>query len=373
MNIKVNASLLEDGLVEELQDLINKNKELFEDSKVALMPDAHKTGGIPVGFTMTVPHYRVAPDFISSDVSCGVTSVLLEDFVPTDGLLRRMKRLARDIIQIDRTLDEYYDLTDLGTLGSGNHFTEVGTDGKDTLISVHSGSRSVGGQTFNKWKQIAKDQYKEERQEITRKMLKEVEPQDRQEWLKKHKLPTRNIHYVDLSNEELRNEFIKDYENANNFAIKNRLTIIKKFIHALNIGSGTLRTINTTHNYIDFDEFPWVIRKGSIKAINGEHVVIPINMRDGIILGTVTERGEFNNSLPHGAGRILSRTAAFNELNLEDFKEDMKDVSSPTILQATLDESPRAYKDIETILTDIGDGLEYVRIFKSVFNYKGVE
>lgn len=374
--IKVNASILEDGLVEELQELMNKNHELFKDSEVALMPDAHKTGGIPVGFTMTVPHYRVAPDFISSDVSCGVSGVLIKDFVPTDKLLKRLRAIIRDVIQVDRRVCvSRRELTDMGTLGLGNHFIEIGTDGKDTLISVHSGSRNFGGSTFNKWKNKAINQYKQEQKENIEYMLKEIEPRERQTWIENNKQNKRNIDYVDLSKDkELRNEFIVDYKEAYDYANKNRNLLLLFMLKAIGIEEELpFDMFNTVHNYIDFEETPWVIRKGSIKAIKGETVLIPINMRDGVIMGTVTDRGEFNNSLPHGAGRILSRTAAFNKLSFEDFKNDMKDVISSTVVEGTLDESPRSYKDIDTILKDIGDGLEDIKVFKTLFNYKGVE
>lgn len=361
--IKVNASILEDGLVEELQELINKNEELFKDSKVALMPDAHKTNGIPVGFTMTVPYYKVAPDFISSDIACGVSGLLIKDYVPSNRELKRLSMVIRDLVQVDRRFDGK-EITDFGTLGKGNHFLEIGTNGTDTLISVHSGSRAFGGRVFNKWKSKSKekDDYMTE--------LMAIEPQKRQAWLESRKPTKRNINFVDLSNTELRQEFIEDYNKAYDFAWLNRRHIICIILRQLQKRDGTY--IDTVHNYIDFDEEPWVIRKGSIKAVSGEKVLIPINMRDGIIMGTVTDRGEYNQSLPHGAGRILSRTKAFEKLEFEDFKSDMDGVISPTIIKETLDESPRAYKDLETILDDIGDGLKDVEVFKTIFNYKGV-
>lgn len=370
--IKVNASILEDGLIEELEKIIEDNKELFEDSEVALMPDAHKTGGIPVGFTMTVPHYKVAPDFISSDVSCGMTGYIIRDYVPTQKVLSSLSRLARDLIPVNRRFCIIEnEITDLGTLGNGNHLCEIGTDGKDTLITVHSGSRDFGGRVYRKWKQKAKDQFKEELDKSLKTMLETVEPKERQEWIKNNKPPKRDIDYIDLSDERLRNEFQHDYLAANLFAFDNRCHMLSSMLVALGI-ENNFEYINTTHNYIDFQERPWVIRKGAIKATKGEQVIIPINMRDGVVVGTVTDRSEFNNSLPHGAGRILSRTAAFKTLDLETFEDDMKDVVSPTVQIETLDESPRAYKDINTILNDIGDGLEDVRIYKTIFNYKGV-
>lgn len=370
-SFKVNATILEDGLVDELKELINDNKELFDDSEVVLMPDAHKTGGIPVGFTMTVPKHRVAPDFISSDVSCGMSAFLFKDYVPSKYQLNSLNYVVRDLIQVNRRFNDNGEITCLGTLGSGNHFVEIGTNGKDMLITVHSGSRSIGGKVFKKWKEIAKQQFSDIKKESINNMLATIEPQKRQEWLKTNSVKSRNVDFIDLKDLTLRKEFYDDYTEANNYAIQNRLHILNAVSSFLGLKNGEY--INTTHNYIDFNEKEWVIRKGSIKAVKGDNVLIPINMRDGVILGKVTDRGEFNNSLPHGAGRILSRTKAFEKLDMEDFKNDMGNVISSTIVQSTLDESPRAYKDINTILSDIGDGLENVSIFKSLFSYKGVE
>ena len=257
-----------------------------------------------------------------------------------------------------------------------NHFLEIGINDNDTLITVHSGSRNLGGDTFKKWKKIAQQQYKEILKESTDIMLKSIPPKERQEWLLNNKPKPRKIDFVDLSlDERLMDDFEIDYYNANEYALDNRRYMLSTIAQYFELGKKQLNSIfiNCTHNYIDFDEKPWVIRKGSIKAVHGDTVIIPINMRDGIIIGDVTERGEFNNSLPHGAGRLLSRTKAFEKLDMEQFKNDMKDVVSSTVVYETLDESPRAYKDINTILDDIGDGLENVRVFKSVFNYKGVE
>ena len=373
-SFKVNASILEDGLVDEVKQTIIDNPELFEDSEVVLMPDTHKTGGVPVGFTMTVPHKRIAPDFISSDIACGMTSFLIKNWQPTKNELKTLSFIIRDLVQVNKRWEYDGNITDLGTLGGGNHFLEIGVNGNDTLITVHSGSRGVGGEVFKKWKKIAREQYKDFIKEIRTQMLNEIEPKDRQEWLKKHKPLPRKIDFIDLSfDKDLEKDFIRDYVGASHYAYNNRVHILSVMLDYFGFTDSMYSTINCFHNYIDFDEETWVIRKGSIKAVKGETVIIPINMRDGIVIGKVSDRGEFNNSLPHGAGRILSRTKAFEKLNIEQFKEDMKDVISSTIVQETLDESPRAYKDIESILNDIGNDLTDIRVFKSVFNYKGID
>ena len=374
--LKVKASILEDGLVEEVEKLIENNPRLFENETVVLMADAHKTGGIPVGFTMTLSKGLVPVDFVSADIGCGVTSILIKDYVISPKELKYFSTIVRDIVPVNRTIVKgnfgngkiVGILSGLGTLGSGNHFLEIGTNGKDTMISVHSGSRDYGGDFFKETKRIAKEHTKEYYREERVRKLQDVEPKDRENYLKS--LPkVSDLALLDTSKYE---EYYYDLNNVVEFAKKNRRNILENVIFALGLDCMEHETIESIHNYIDTSGDVPIVRKGSIQAKNGEKVVIPINMRDGIIVGIAKDTGEVNYSLPHGAGRILSRTKAFEKLDFEDFKSDMNDVISPTVVVETLDESPRAYKDLETILKDIKPYLRDYEVFKTVFNYKGV-
>jgi RNA-splicing ligase RtcB len=125
--------------------------------------------------------------------------------------------------------------------------------------------------------------------------------------------------------------------------------------------------IESVHNYIDDDN---ILRKGAISAKPGEKVVIPLNMRDGIILGTGKSKYEYNFSAPHGAGRTMSRTKAKASISLESFQKSMECVFSTCINESTIDESPFAYKPKETIINNIGELVEIEQIIKPIYNFK---
>ena len=375
-NLIVKASLLEDGLVDEVNKMIEENKTLFDGETVVLMADAHKGKDVPVGFTMTLKKNLVPPTFVSADIGCGMTSYLLNDIVISNKDLKTLSMIAKDIIRVNKRLDGG-NLTDYGTLGNGNHFVEIGTNGKDTLITVHSGSRSIGGMVFKKHYEEAKQQFQYRYHSISKEELELIEPKKRQEYIKNKKngLIIEPIPYLDLNiyGVEL---YKKELTETIEVARMNREKILRDVyttLCSINKDYVTVRTmINTIHNYVEFlEDGTMILRKGSINASQGRKVIIPINMRDGIIVGISSNTENVNFSLPHGAGRVLSRTRAFKELDLETYKDDMKNVISPTINQNTLDESPRAYKGIETILKDIEPYLSSYEIFRPLFNFKG--
>ena len=124
----------------------------------------------------------------------------------------------------------------------------------------------------------------------------------------------------------------------------------------------------TVHNYIDIENM--ILRKGSVSAQLGERLLIPINMRDGSLICIGKGNKEYNYSAPHGAGRIMSRSQAKQMLNLEEYKDTMKNVYSSTVTQSTLDEAPFAYKPIESILENIKDTVDIVKIIKPIYNFK---
>ena len=127
-------------------------------------------------------------------------------------------------------------------------------------------------------------------------------------------------------------------------------------------------TILTIHNYIDVDEM--ILRKGAIAAHAGEKVLIPINMRDGSILAVGKGNVEWNNSAPHGAGRIMSRTKAKQSIDLEKYKASMQGIYSTSVNADTLDEAPMAYKSLADIIDEIRDSVDIIDIMKPVYNFK---
>ena len=125
---------------------------------------------------------------------------------------------------------------------------------------------------------------------------------------------------------------------------------------------------HTIHNYIDVDEM--ILRKGAIAAHDGEKVLIPINMRDGSVLAVGKGNLQWNNSAPHGAGRIMSRTKAKQSIDLEEYKSSMQGIYSTSVNKDTLDEAPMAYKSLEDIIDVIRETVDIIDIMKPVYNFK---
>lgn len=110
--------------------------------------------------------------------------------------------------------------------------------------------------------------------------------------------------------------------------------------------------------------------KGAIAAHKGEKVLIPINMRDGSVLAVGKGNPEWNYSAPHGAGRIMSRTKAKNELSLDQYKEEMAGVYTTSVNENTLDEAPMVYKSLEDIIDVIRESVDVIDVMKPIYNYK---
>lgn len=113
--------------------------------------------------------------------------------------------------------------------------------------------------------------------------------------------------------------------------------------------------------------------EGAIAAHKGERVLIPINMKDGSILAIGKGNPEWNYSAPHGAGRIMSRTKAKNELNLDEYKQAMKGIYTTSANENTLDEAPMAYKSQESIIDVIRESVDIIDVMKPIYNFKASE
>ena len=124
----------------------------------------------------------------------------------------------------------------------------------------------------------------------------------------------------------------------------------------------------TSHNY--FNIRSGIIRKGAVRAENGEQLIIPLNMRDGSLICRGKGNEDWLCSAPHGAGRLMSRTAAKNQLSMEEYRQQMHDIYSTSVCESTIDESPMAYKSAEEIEELIGDTVDVVKRIKPIYNFK---
>ncbi len=376
---------------EALSQILNLlNQEFVSGSKIRIMPDTHAGAGCTIGTTMTVTD-RVVPNLVGVDIGCGMETVMLEERrvelqkldrviherVPA-GFATREKphpllgevdlSPLRAIKQVNRNRAEL----SLGTLGGGNHFIELDRDDDGKLyLVVHSGSRNLGKQVAEHYQEAAaRDLSKKARD--TSKLVADLKAQGRetdiQAALKKfsaHKID-KNLAYLE---DGLLEDYLHDMAIVQRYAALNRQAIVQEIVKAMGWKVGEQFT--TVHNYIDLDGR--VLRKGAISARKGERVLIPINMRDGSLLCVGKGNADWNCSAPHGAGRLMSRSAAKQSITLSQFQKSMEGIYSTTVGRNTIDESPFAYKPVEEILRNIGETVEVIQTIKPLYNFKAAE
>ena len=337
------------------------DNEAVKDSKIRVMPDVHPGKVGPIGLTMTVKD-AVIPALIGVDIGCGMSMVrvgkvrkefqkldaVIRDNVPVGFKIRSVEH--RDAGEFDlgrlfcaKHIREDKALLSLGTLGGGNHFIEVDTDesGEGYLI-IHSGSRHLG-------KEVA-EYYMEMGHRALEDLGKEI-PYE--------------LTYLTGS---LLSDYLHDIEIVQEYAALNRKIMLKEICKGMKWKAK--EEFGCIHNYIEQGE-EIILRKGAISAKENEDVIIPINMRDGVILGKGKGNKEWNNSAPHGAGRLTSRGDTMNVHTVSEFKAAMKGIYTSCIGKETLDEAPFAYRDIEYIRKAVEDSVEITKILKPVYNYKG--
>lgn len=328
----------------------------LQDTKIRMMPDLHAGKGCTVGTTMTITD-KVVPNFVGVDLGCGMIcaklDILKEDInfdqldktikknVPSGTRIRNKEHrntIEIPFAEISAPINENRARLSLGTLGGGNHFIELneGNDGSIYLV-IHSGSRILG-------KQIA-----EHHQAIAHQTLGDSISKD--------------LAYVEGANMK---DYLFDLSIAQKYAAFNRKTMTEVICRGMNWKIES--EFDTIHNYIDLESM--ILRKGAISAQVGEIVIIPMNMRDGSLICRGKGNPDWNYSGPHGAGRIMSRSQARKLVALEDFQASMKDVWSTSVVASTVDESPFAYKDMQSILSHINDTVDVLEVIKPIYNYK---
>ena len=161
-------------------------------------------------------------------------------------------------------------------------------------------------------------------------------------------------------------DYIHDMKLTQRFALLNRKAIVDEIVRGL--GLTVRENFTTIHNYIDTDAM--ILRKGAVSACRGERLIIPINMRDGSLIGIGKGNEDWNCSAPHGAGRLMSRHAAAAAFTVEEFQRAMEGVYTTSVGRATLDECPMAYKGMEAIVDNIGPTASIEKIIRPIYNFK---
>lgn len=335
-----------------------------EGSSIRIMPDVHAGAGCTIGTTMTIED-KAVPNLVGVDIGCGMETVrLAEEDVSPEALDRAIRKRIPAGFAVRKKPHEYEEHMDwnelrcleggrknkafkldrarlsMGTLGGGNHFIELNRDEEGRLyLVVHSGSRNIGLQVAQHYQRLAAA----------------AQPS----------LP-RDLAY--LEGDALA-DYLHDMQLMQRFADWNRQAMVDEIVRAL--GLTVEERITTIHNYIDLPTR--MLRKGAVSAQKGEKLLIPMNMRDGSLLCEGLGNPEWNESAPHGAGRLMSRNEARRTLSVEALQAMMHGVYTTSLGRDTLDESPQAYKPMEEIVRQIGDTVLLRHRLKPLYNFKSGE
>ncbi len=332
---------------------------LSQGSRIRIMPDVHAGKGCAVGTTMTVTD-KIAPGLVGADIGCGMSvfqvtgkkmelqklDKLIHSKIPAGRSIRATPhRFAENVdlnaLRCGAHIQKDKALRSIGTLGGGNHFIELdkGEDGRYWLV-IHSGSRHLGVEVAG-WYQ--NEAYRQ--------------------------CPEGTPYELSYTTDKLMEDYLHDLSIVQQFAEQNRQAIADEILRGMKWKMAD--QFSSIHNYVDSEHM--LLRKGAVSAQSGERLIIPMNMRDGCLLCVGKGNENWNCSAPHGAGRRYSRSDTKQRFTLSQFKKEMKGVYSSTIGKETLDESPMAYKPMDTILAQISPAVEVIQRIYPVYNFKAGE
>ena len=341
------------------------DNEAYKGSNICVMPDVHPGKVGPIGLTMTITD-AVNPSLVGIDIGCGMSMVKLgrirKEYQKLDAVIRdkvpagfKIRDNAHDMasqFDFERLICTRHIRKDkaqlsLGTLGGGNHFIEIDVDENgDSYLIVHSGSRHLGKEVAEYYSKLA--------YQHLRKMGRDDVP----------------IELSFLTGDNV-SDYLHDASIVQEYAQLNRRIMIKEICKAMKWKP--VEEKSCIHNYIDNSHGEVILRKGAISARENEDVIIPINMKDGVIVGKGKGNKDWNYSAPHGAGRISSRKEVLESHTVSEFKATMKGIYSTCISKETLDEAPFAYRNIDYIKEAVKDSVDITNILTPVYNYKGGE
>lgn len=343
----------------QIKDLCNH--PAFNEAPIRIMPDVHPSANTIVGFSAPLINGKIIPGIIGGDIGCGMLCVKIDtqgkdiDYEKLDEVVRtytsvRKTKIPQSIKKAPKTLNKDLQtlckklqgtsadeqIKQLGTIGGGNHFVEIDSDasGQKYLI-IHSGSRSLGKKVADHHQFIARHQNHYFKSELSY-----------------------------LTGDEAK-EYLQDMRVAQDYAKANRRVIADEILRRM--GWKEKSSFESVHNYIDENG---IIRKGAIAAEKGRDLLIPLNMRDGVVLAKGKGNPDWNQTAPHGAGRKVARGEASKNLSYQKFVSSMEGIYTSCVSPKTLDEAPDAYKDSNEIIENISETADVQEVVKPVYNYK---
>lgn len=406
---KIFADTIEADVYGQVYDIINC--PAFANQTVVCMPDVHVGSSGPCGLVTTIGDY-ICPEHIGVDIGCTVSMMILDKKIPEDKYPEFEHRIKNNVPfgfnlndhviiderqfrqfltqgfnkyrnfwpemlmnlpdqvtekwiteQLNRlNMDEGTFYKSLGTVGGGNHFIEYDESVKEDLagVTLHFGSRNFGVKVCKYWMQktnqpMPKDEMKEALKNFKQEYKNTHSNNKEFQKAKEEFIKGLSVNHINgyLSGEYMKG-YLCDMFFAQLYAQYNHMTV-QKIIKDILIKYGIKekRTITSTHNFIDLHDH--ILRKSAIRAYEGEEMLVPFNMRDGIAICEGLSNTDWLNSCAHGAGRKMSRSKAKQNISMEEYEESMMNVYSTTVCKGTIDESPMAYKDTDEIKNLITD------------------
>lgn len=381
------------------------NQESIAGSKIRIMPDCCAGAGCVVGTTMTITD-KIIPNLVGVDIGCGMLAIrlkakridlpafdsIVKSYIPSGSNIRAEEHVRANEVDIDDLVCYHAKNThisdvvfykSLGTLGGGNHFIELDKDNDGHIwLVIHSGSRRTGKDVAEYYQEraynvlnIRGDALKEETARQMQEFMAQMKAHGRQKEIQKLRAswqpviqrPEHEIPYaVSHCEGQLFDDYIHDMGVMQHYAALNRELIAHTILKHAKLHAE--ESFETIHNYIDLDRM--ILRKGAVSAQKGERILIPMNMRDGSLICIGKGNPDWNYSAPHGAGRLMSRSAAKESISMSDFKKSMEGVFTTCVSRETIDESPFAYKPAGEIMENIKDTVDIERVMKPIYNFK---
>lgn len=386
---KVFTDVVDDASMSQIYLLLNQ--EFAQGSKIRFMPDVHAGAGCTIGTTMTIGD-KIVPNMVGVDIGCGMETIRIKQ---KHIELQKLDKLIYEKIpsgfRIREKTHHYYEKIDLsnmycykyinanraeksmGTLGGGNHFIEANKDENGNIyVVIHSGSRHLGLEVAN--------YYQEEGYKVLNGCAKadidaliiRLKTEGRDKEIQKSIMQLVNTKTTNVPRQlayvtdSLFIQYLNDMKIVQEYANLNRKAMMHEIIKGMKLD--VEEEFTTVHNYIDTEEM--ILRKGAVSAKKDEKLLIPINMRDGSLICIGKGNDDWNQSAPHGAGRLMSRREAKDSFTVSEFKKQMNGIYTTSVNKDTLDECPMAYKNKEDIVKYIEDTVEVVETIKPIYNFK---
>ncbi len=411
-NVKIFTDDIEKTAIEQIEKLLAI--PAFASCKVRIMPDVHAGAGCVIGFTGNLGE-KVIPNIVGVDIGCGISvqpfvggkaidyhdlnEYILhhipsgrdyrgDNYVPLPSRYMDTYRESKELIKQMHCYREFKDVKRLnlsiGSLGGGNHFIELDEDESGMVyLVVHTGSRNLGKQVADIYQKLAVKcqsgwaEMMEEQNRLIAEYKRAGRKSELQEVIRnlhnsfKMRKPTipPELSYLEGS---FRDDYLHDMRLCQQWAKLNRRLIIGLIMDYF-LERGIIREMQpdlmfeSIHNYIGDDH---IIRKGAIAAYPGQRCIIPLNMRDGSLICIGNGNEDWNCSAPHGAGRVMSRSQAFECITMEEYRRSMRGIYSESLSEETKDESPMVYKPKDEIIRNIQDTVSVLNIIKPVYNFK---